>query len=335
MFEFSSDMSSKLLRWFFGILFILYTCSNIHFIRTDQVAMIERFGALVNYDTPQVLHGAGFLWAYPKPIDKVFIVSTQRYESLEIFDVSFQSKQKQSEADWRFLQKEKKLQSGFHPEIFGYLVTGDQNMVHMSFSVQYRYIDPLIVFEIRDIRTVLHRIVLQSIVEQAGKTTIDSLITDGLFDTIKQAQIQAQKKMDSIATGIEISTIEVLDKELPKQVRRDFEEVQSAYIESQTMIQEAYQYKEEKIPLALSTKNQAIQKAKAKALKSTSQAEADIQKFISVFEENKTHAEVVQERLYREGIENVLKKAGTVHFIPPPVDKTYPQDFHIELGKDQ
>ena len=152
---------------------------------------------------------------------------------------------------------------------------------------------------------------------------------------IKSAQREAQKKMDSIALGIEISTIEVLDKELPKQVRRDFDEVQSSYIQAQTIIQEAYQYKEEKLPLALSIKHQALQKAKAKALKTTSQAEVDVQKFTSVFEENQKNAEVVQERLYREGMERVLKKAGSVHFIPPPVDKKYPRNFHIEIGEDQ
>ena len=148
------------------------------------------------------------------------------------------------------------------------------------------------------------------------------------------AQNSAQQKMDTIANGVEISTIEVVQKEVPKQVRTDFERVQSEFIEAQTSIQEAYQYKEEKIPTAKSLKNQAIQKAKGQSLKRTSQAQADIQNFISVSSAFNRNPEVVLERLYRENIEKIIKRSGAVHFIPPPIDEQYPSEFHIEIGRE-
>ena len=124
------------------------------------------------------------------------------------------------------------------------------------------------------------------------------------------------KKLDKITTGIEISAIEVVRKEVPKQVRNDFERVQSEVINAQTVVQEAHQYQEEKIPSARSLKNQAIQKARANALKVTSQAKSDIQDFLSVAEEHKKNPEVVVERLYREGMEKVIKRAVLFTLFP-------------------
>lgn len=324
-----------LYRIFCAIIFVAYATSNIHFVPTDQVAMIERFGALVNAKTPQVIHGSGLLLAFPKPIDNVILLSTQRYESLEIQDLSILTSTERQALGFLNKTTKKKGGSGFHPDHFGYVVTGDHNIVHMSFVVQYRLVDPLVVFEIRDVPSVVHRTVLQSIVEEVGGTAIDSLITDGLFDSIKSAQYQAQQKLDKITKGIEISAIEVVRKEVPKQVRNDFERVQSEVINAQTVVQEAHQYQEEKIPSARSLKNQAIQKARANALKITSQAKSDIQDFLSVAEEHKKNPEVVVERLYREGMEKVIKRTGAVHFIPPPVHEQYPVDFHIEIGNPQ
>jgi modulator of FtsH protease HflK len=336
MLRISSHFMNKIFRWLISLVLIAYACSNVHFVPTDQVGMIQRFGALVHAGTPQAVQGPGLLLAFPKPIDNVVLLSTQRYESLEIQELSVRmSKEKEALA---FLQKSKERKkarkSGFHPERFGYVVTGDQNIVHMSFVVQYRLLDPLVVFEIRDVASIVHRVVLQSIVEQVGGTSIDALITDGLYECIKKAQNVAQEKMDGIASGVEISTIEVVQKEVPKQVRNDFERVQSEVINAQTSIQEAYQYKEEKIPAARSLKNQVIQKSRANALKITSQAKADIQGFMSVSEEYNRNSEVVWERLYREGIEKIIKRSGAVHFIPPPIGEQYPVDFHIEIGKE-
>lgn len=324
-----------LYRIFLAMTFVAYASSNVHFVATDQVAMIERFGYLVNAGTPQAIHGSGLLLAFPKPIDNVILLSTQRYESLEIQDLSMMRSSEKQPLD--FLKKKpiNKRGTGFHPDHFGYAVTGDHNIVHMSFVVQYRLIDPLVVFEIRDVKSVVRRMVLQSIVEQIGGTPIDSLITDGLFDCIRSAQQQAQQKLDEITTGIEISTIEVIQKEVPKQVRNDFERVQSEFINAQASIQEAHQYQEEKLPSARSLKNQATQKARADALKITSQAKSDIQSFLSVSKEHIRNPEVVTERLYRESMEKVIKRTGAVHFVPPPVDDRYPIDFHVEIGNTQ
>ena len=160
------------------------------------------------------------------------------------------------------------------------------------------------------------------------------MITDGLFDSIKSAQHQAQQKLDKITTGIEISAIEVVRKEVPKQVRNDFERVQSEVINAQTVVQEAHQYQEEKIPLSQKSQNQATQKARVNALKVTSQAKSDIQDFLSVAEEHMKNPEVVVERLYREGMEKVIALVPFTLFLPP-VNEQYPVDFHIEIGNPQ
>ena len=171
MLRFSAQ---QIIRSFLAIVFVAYASSNIHFVPTDQVAIIERLGALVNAGTPQAIQGSGLLLAFPKPIDNVILLSTQRYESLEIQDLSILTSTEKKALG--FLNKNAKNKRGFHPELFGYAVTGDHNIVHMSFVVQYRLIDPLVVFEIRDIKSVVHRMVLQSIVEQVGGIPIDSLI---------------------------------------------------------------------------------------------------------------------------------------------------------------
>ena len=109
------------------ILAALYLCSNIQIVPADQRALVFRFGALVHSGTPQAQQGPGLLFAFPEPIDRVQIFSEKKVQTLEINDLHMPKNPAGA-----FSKKT------LDPEQVGYILSADQNLLHVRLSVQYQ-----------------------------------------------------------------------------------------------------------------------------------------------------------------------------------------------------
>src|SRR6476469_582116 len=120
------DRAWQKMPWWIGIMAVLYALSGITVVKSDEVAVILRWGRLVG-DTPGLQqHGSGLLFSFPRPIDRVVRVPVKHVREISVTT----------------LASGEDVGSGLNPVTQGYALTGDQNIVHVNMMVRYRVRDP-------------------------------------------------------------------------------------------------------------------------------------------------------------------------------------------------
>jgi modulator of FtsH protease HflK len=312
------------LHWWVWAMLALYACSNLHMVGSGEVALVLRFGKLVGAGTPQAVHPPGFLLALPRPFDEVVRVPAQGVFAVEVRDLHHAS------ADG--IRFSSLAAASLDPEAVGYVLTGDRNILHVSLIARYRIKDPeAFVLRQQDPEEVLRWVVGSALVREVGASAVDDVLAGGRQELIDAAASRTQLRLDRVGTGMELVALEVVDLAPPRQVREEFSAVQTAYIGSQTAVQEAREYRAERLPLAESRANRQLQEARAYAAGLLSNAGAEAAAFQALASEYSKNPRVVRERLYREGIERALKDAGELRFIPPPISGRY-KGLRLDLG---
>lgn len=322
-----SEMGFRLLGRFMFILVIFYLCSGISIINTDEVAMVLRFGELVEGGGANSIHQPGFLFAFPKPIDEVIRVKVKRIYEYEIKDLKrpLLANERQSGSEERTVLNSESID----PEVEGYCVTGDSNIVQVYPIIKYQIHDPVAwILRQHSPEMLLHDTIMSALVQTVGRMSIDSVLSDGKKALSLSVCEEGQRRLDAVNAGILILSLEFQEIVPPRQVMNEFKEVQNAYIDKETLKKEAMVYKEEKIREAQTAANAEINDAKAYEANVLSAARGETNAFKLLVEEYKKNPEVVRERLYRDHLEKCLSENGKTTIVPEPKDSIY-NDFRI------
>ena len=132
---------------------------------------------------------------------------------------------------------------------------------------------------------------------------------------IAEIQKTAERRMKVQRLGVSIVSLEVLDLKVPSAVRSDFQSVQSAVVDAQTLAQEAKAYRAEKIPKARSWASNETNAAQSDALSQIALARAESSAFLALITDDPT---LLKTRIYRERLKTIFSDIGSVRFVPPP-----------------
>ncbi|MEN0062261.1 MAG: protease modulator HflK [Myxococcota bacterium] len=304
----------RLLPVWLGLLFSAWLVSGITIVRADEVALILRFGALVNAGTAQAVHEPGLLMVPPRPLGEVIRVPVRKVFEVELRNLHYPASPTDIRSDG----------PGVDPRKVGYAVTGDRNLIHAAMIARYQIQDPVAyTFGVTEPEEVLGTIVVDEMGRAIGARNVDSVLTDAradLGDTVLEA---AQTRLDALGVGLSLVSIELIDLSPPPQVKDEFAEVQSAAIYAETLLQEAREVEAQTLPAAQSWREKLISDAKADAASVTAAARGEADAFRALALEVQQNPRVARERLYRERIGKSLQRAGEVQFIPPPVGSRY------------
>ena len=305
------------LHWWLGLLVAAYLSSGVTIVQPDEVAITYRFGALVG-DARGAVTAPGLLFALPRPVDRVVRVPVAKVFETELRDLHFtQSEDKVT----RYLVTNR---ASLDPERTGYALTGDQNIVHIAMVARWQIRDPIAYAQsVDDPAALLRAAVLQATVVSMGGASVDGVLSDGRQAVVESITRRAEASLDEWGAGITIVSLELLDLAPPQQVKEAFREVQTAAIEAETRVRSAEEYREVQVPKARTDRQRAIRSAESDALERLQVARSEAEAFVSIAEEHARDPMVVRERLYREGIEVVLREAGKVDFVPPPARGQY------------
>src|ERR1700676_3479987 len=83
------DGAWQRMHWWVATMAVLYALSGITIVKPDEVAVILRWGRLVG-DTPALQeHGAGLLFALPRPMDLVVRVPVKHVWEVSVNTLGF------------------------------------------------------------------------------------------------------------------------------------------------------------------------------------------------------------------------------------------------------
>lgn len=257
------------------VLFVLF--SGIRVVESGNVAVVLRFGKLVGDSYEEQIHEPGLLFAFPYFIDEVITIP-----SGNVIEQSVTTHYTSGAID---------ATKG------GYLITGDQNIAVVSASVKYVVSDPVAyTTHIKDISALINATVSTAMVNESASIDVDSLLTDGKDDFAASVMKFASEKLDLIGAGVTITSLELTQVSMCEEVRDIYERVNYYTVQAETVVEQARQYKEVRIPSAQGEANYKVSNARAQQAKEISAANSDLAEFWGVWEELKP----IRERIYAD-----------------------------------
>jgi modulator of FtsH protease HflK len=317
------DGAWQRMHWWIATMALLYLVSGTTVVRSNEVAVILRWGRLVG-DTPALQeHGPGLLFSFPRPIDRVVRVQVKHVWEVPVSTLAAYPGVTAAPANPDDENGSSDVGRTLDPLTQGYAVTGDHNIVHVDMIARYRVRDAgEWAFYGPNAEDVLRVEVTSAMVRSLGEMNVDRVLSDGRKTLIAVVTRRAQAGLDAAHSGLELASLELTGLAPPAALTADFAEVQSAYIGAETQKKEALAYAESTIPAARSEADAAVRSAQAAAAADLAAARGESQAFRLLDHAYRNDPVVVRERLYRDGVEHALG-AARVLWVPPPIGGTY------------
>ena len=267
----------------------LWLLSGIYIVNPDEEGVVLRFG---KYDRTE---GPGPHYALPAPIETVY--KPQVTQVLR-FEVGFRSTGQATtfrQGELRSVPKEASM------------LTGDENIVNVQFSVQYKISDAVkYLFNISDPTNLVRNAAEAAMREVIGNSLIDSAITDGKLKIQSDATVLLQEVLDRYEAGIQVLAVQMQDVHPPQEVSDAFKDVASAREDKSRIINEAEAYRNALLPQARGEAAAILNKAEAYRVARLQQAEGESRRFDALRQEYEKAPDVTRQRLYYETMEEIL-----------------------------
>jgi len=269
-----------------GVIVLIWLGSGVFIVQEGQQAVVTSFGRYSH------TVDAGFQWRFPYPFQAHETVNVTQLRSTEVGRSSI------SQA------------TGLRDSS---MLTQDENIVDIRFTVQYRLKDArAFLFENRDPETAVTLAAESAVREIVGKSKIDAVLyeqRDALANDLVRS-IQAQ--LDRLRTGILVVNVNVQSVQPPEQVQAAFEDTLKATQDADRLKKEAQAYASSEIPKAQGTAARLRQEAEGYRSRVVSQAEGDADRFARQLAEYQKAPQVTRERLYIDAMREVYSSITKV-----------------------
>ena len=281
----------------------VWLLTGFYRVQTDQQGVVLRFGEWVNTTAP------GLNWHIPYPIESVV---TPSVEEINQINVGFRSLGGGNTTSQRDVEEE------------SLILTGDQNIIDIDFSVQWKINDAgKYLFNIRAPSETVKIAAESAMREIIGRTDIQPALTEARAEIEGKTKDLLQNILDNYEAGILITGVRLQNVQPPSQVIDAFNDVQRALQDRDRLRNEAQSYRNDIIPRARGEAQKMIQGAEAYREKIVNEAEGEAQRFNQVLSAYQENPEVTKKRMYLETMqkvysrtEKVLMDAGTSGTVP-------------------
>ena len=279
---------------------------GIYTLEPGQAALILRLGKF-----EKTVAEPGLKWTLPPPIDTREIVTVGELRN-EDFGVITDEVEASAAADEARMQ------------------TSDNNIVRVSYAVQYRIIDPYrAYYNIDDRIAVVRSASAAAMREVVGKMTVDGVLREKRAALTSEVEKTLGKILVDYEAGLEIQSVELQDVQPPIAVRAAFDDVVAATQDANRAVNEAEGYRNQVIPSARAEAIELVEGANAYRDAKIAEAAGEAARFTALFAEYAKAKDVTRKRLYLETMEEVLPSVEKV-LIEPGTSQVLP---YLPLGQ--
>ena len=189
------------------------------------------------------------------------------------------------------------------------MLTGDENIVDISFSVQWRIKPeqaPDFLFNVENPELAVKAVAESMMREAVGASEIEVLQTTGRNEVQEEVRQGLQKTLDEYGAGIEITEVKLQKVDPPAQVLDAFRDVQAARADQERLRNQAETYANTVVPRARGESAKITQAAEAYREQVVAEAEGDAKRFLSIYNEYKKAEAVTRRRIYLETMQDVF-----------------------------
>jgi len=213
----------------------------------------------------------------------------------------------------------------------GLMLSGDQNIVNVGFSVFWQVSNPAsVLFNIRDPEDMVRRVAESAMREVVGRSLAQDVFRDKRTGIETDVASITQGILKSYDAGIAIKSVKLVNVAPPTEVADAFDEVQRAEQDQTRFQEEARQYANTKLGNARGQAAQIREGAAAYKNRVVKDAQGEASRFNSIYNEYIKAPDVTRRRLYLETMEKVLgdsdkiimekgtSGSGVVPYLPLP-----------------
>jgi membrane protease subunit HflK len=276
--------------------FLVWLLSGIFFVNPSEKGIVTRFGKFER-EVPDGPH-----YRLPFPLESDIIVNTEQLRTIEV-GISAENARRASQI---------KVEESS-------MFTGDENIVHMQFNVQYTISDARkYLFNVRDPATILTGAAEAAMREVVGRSNIDEILTAGRAAVQTGALATLEEILSPSDMGVRIHTVQLLDVQPPADVEEAFKDVASAREDKVRFINQAEAYRNEIVPVANGTALGMLNAAAAYARQVEQKAEGETGRFLAMVAEFNASGNVTTKRLYLEAMDEIFSAKGLEKIIVSP-----------------
>ncbi|MBQ7738210.1 MAG: FtsH protease activity modulator HflK [Desulfovibrionaceae bacterium] len=272
---------------------VVWLLSGIYIVNPDEQGIVLRFGRYNRTVDP------GPHYAWPAPLESVYKPKVTQVMRSEVGFRSVGQTTTFQQGQLRTMPEEASM------------LTGDENIVNVQFSVQYKISNPVeYLFNVVDQPALVRNAAEAAMREVIGNSQIDSAITDGKLKIQSDATTLLQQILNRYAAGVQIIAVQLQDVHPPKDVIDAFKDVASAREDKSRIINEAEAYRNELLPKARGQAAAIRNEAEAYAAQRIQGAKGQAERFNAILLQYEKAPKVTEQRLYYESMEEILSQAG-------------------------
>ncbi len=264
--------------------FGIWALSGVYVVQPNEQALVTTFGSFSRKEGP------GLRYHLPSPVERVEKVAVT---SLNKTDVGGSA--------------------GADVPEEALMLTGDENIVDVNFSVTWRVSDaPRYVFDLREPDDAVKAVAESAMREVVGKTDLQAIQTNGRGQLQQQAAELMQKTLDRWGAGVTVVEVQVRSANPPPEVVPAAREVLNAKQEADSKVNEANTYRNRVVNEAKGDASRITQSAEAYREQAVREALGEASRFNQIYGEYRRAPEVTRQRLYIETMQRVLAKSNKV-----------------------
>ena len=210
------------------------------------------------------------------------------------------------------------------------MLTQDENIVDVRFSVQYRLKDArAFLFENNNPKEAVTLAAESAVREIVGSSSIDSVLYEQRA-ALPAALIKSmQQQLDTLNAGILIANVNIESVNPPEQVTQAFADVVKAGVDKEAMKNEGQAYANRVVPGAAGDASRLHEDALAYQARVVGAAKGDSDRFKQIYAEYAKAPAVTRDRMYIDAMQEVYSNVTKVlvdthggnNFIQLPLDK--------------
>mgnify|MGYP000026500178 CR=1 FL=1 len=196
----------------------------------------------------------------------------------------------------------------------GHMLTEDENLVEFAYKIQYRVNNAqAFLFRVRDPEITLQQAAESALRESVGGNGLDEILEGNSRDLVRlEAKQVLQDMLDTYNAGMSITEFNLVDVNVPPQVREAYSDVVRAREDRERFIEEARVHANSVIPEARGAAARIIEEATGYRDSTIALAEGEADRFSLLLEEYRLAPEVTRKRLYLQSMESVLSRSSKV-----------------------
>src|ERR1700677_1693223 len=194
-----------------AIAFLAWILTGLYIVQANEEAVITRFGGYSRSVGP------GLHFHLPVPIEKAELVPVTNQNKTVIGG-----------------------SAGAPSPDESLMLTGDENIVDLSFTVQWHVSDAAnYLFKVRDPDDAVKAVAESAMCEVVGRSALKSILTNGRGEVQAQTAILMQKILDHYQAGITVDAVQIQNANPPQEVVPAYQDIARAGQDAQSAINDA------------------------------------------------------------------------------------------------